>query len=52
MRVFIHFSKPFKIPRATIKTVIAINKECQKIKLEGLDKRLLKLELDDSAVIF
>ena len=52
IRVFIHFSKPCKIPLATIKTVIEINKVCQKIKLEGLDKRLLKLELDDSAVIF
>ena len=45
IRVFIHASRPFKIPLATITTVVIIKRECQNNKAAGLAKNLSNSEL-------
>ena len=52
INVFIHFSKPSKIPLATTNTVTHKKSVCQKISEEGLASKALKLEVELSGVIF
>ena len=52
INVLIHFSRPSRIPLATIKIVITKKSVCQKIKDVGLDKSSLKFAVELSAVIF